>query len=123
MNLLLALAIGIVGAAGAWLLLSRDGVRVVLGLSMLGGAVNLLILATGRPLRLPPAIVPAGAAALAEAADPVPQALVLTAIVIGFALSCLALLLLLQLARRTGDLDTDALRAAEPPSGPDGAAP
>lgn len=82
MEFLLASGIGVVTAAGIWLLLRGRSFPVVLGLSLLGYAVNLFIFATGRLWRDAPPILGTGGA---QIADPLPQALVLTAIVIGFA--------------------------------------
>lgn len=113
-----AAAVGVTGAAGVYLALSRDLVRCVLGLSLLGSAVNLVVFATGR---LGSAVPPLGAADGAVppgAANPVPQALVLTAIVIGFALTCLSLVLVVRLLQATRVQDAHALRVVEPPSDP-----
>jgi multicomponent K+:H+ antiporter subunit C len=82
MEFLLASGIGVVTATGIWLLLRGRSFPVVLGLSLLGYAVNLFIFATGRLWRDAPPILGTGRALIA---DPLPQALVLTAIVIGFA--------------------------------------
>jgi multicomponent Na+:H+ antiporter subunit C len=102
--------------AGVYLALSRDALRVALGLAVLGNAVNLLLFAAGR-VASAPAVVPAGATALdAGAANPLPQALVLTAIVIGFALVCFSLVLVLRLIRDAGSDDAHTLRHAEPPA-------
>lgn len=81
MEFLLASGIGVVTAAGIWLLLRGRSFPVVLGLSLLGYAVNVFIFATGRLWSAVPPIVATGP----DVADPLPQALVLTAIVIGFA--------------------------------------
>ena len=81
MEFLLATGIGFVTAAGIWLLLRGRSFPVVLGLSLIGYAVNVFIFAMGRLWMGVPPIVDAGP----EVADPLPQALVLTAIVIGFA--------------------------------------
>ncbi|MCC7548934.1 MAG: Na+/H+ antiporter subunit C [Burkholderiales bacterium] len=93
---ILALAIGVLAGSGIWLLLRPRTFQVVIGLSLLSYAVNLFIFAMGR-LRMNAApIVPAGAAADPAAfADPLPQALVLTAIVISFAMTALLLVVLL----------------------------
>ena len=105
--------------AGIYLALSRDVLRCVVGLALTGSAVNLLLLAAGRLGPAQPAVVEAGGQALAGAANPLPQALVLTAIVIGFALTCFALVLVMHLVRRVGADDALALRLAEPePSDP-----
>jgi multicomponent Na+:H+ antiporter subunit C len=114
-SLLVALAIAATVTAGVYLALSRDLFRCVVGLAVLGSAVNLLVFAAGRLGPLAPPIVEPGALSLATtAANPLPQALVLTAIVIGFALLCFALVLGALIARRTGVEDTDRLRATEP---------
>ena len=99
---------------GARLASSRDLFRAALGLALLGSAVNLVIFASGRLFTGKPAVVPAGETALGEAADPVPQALVLTAIVIGFAFACFAFVLVLRIVRDAGTDHVDRLRLAEP---------
>jgi multicomponent K+:H+ antiporter subunit C len=81
MEFLLASGIGVVTAAGIWLLLRGRSYPVVLGLSLLGYAVNVFIFVMGRLWTNAAPIVAGGA----DVADPLPQALVLTAIVIGFA--------------------------------------
>lgn len=99
---------------GARLASSRDLFRAALGLALLGSAVNLVIFASGRLFSDRPAIVPAGETVLGEAADSVPQALVLTAIVIGFAFACFAFVLVLRIVRDAGTDHVDELRFAEP---------
>jgi multicomponent K+:H+ antiporter subunit C len=91
-----SLAIGVLTASGVWLLLRPRTFQVAMGLSLLAYAVNLFIFAMGR-LRVGAApFVPESAAADPSAyADPLPQALVLTAIVINFATTALLLVLLL----------------------------
>jgi len=102
--------------AGLYLAMSRDLLRIVLGLAILGGGVNLLLFASGRLGSPEPAIVPIGERVLAAtAANPLPQALVLTAIVIGFALLCFSLVLVMRLIHDAGTDDVLALRLAEPP--------
>ena len=95
MEWILALAIGVLSGAGIWLLLRPRTFQFIMGLALLGYAVNLFIFAMGR-LRVdaPPVIDPAWADP-ARYADPLPQALVLTAIVIGFATTALFLVVLL----------------------------
>ena len=104
-----AFALWITLTAGLYLALSRDVLRCVVGLALLGSAVNLLLLAAGRLGSAQPAVIEAGGRVLQEAANPLPQALVLTAIVIGFALMCFALVLVMQLVRRVGTDDALAL--------------
>ncbi len=81
LEFLVASAIGVITATGLWLLLRGRSFPVVLGLALLGYAVNLFIFAMGRLWPNAAPIVAGGA----DVADPLPQALVLTAIVIGFA--------------------------------------
>ncbi len=115
MSLILMLAISIAVAAGVLLVLSRDVFRLIVGLAVLGSATNLIVFAAARPGGLIPAVIEAGATQLpAAAANPLPQALVLTAIVIGFALLCFALVLGAYLVRQGGQQNVDRLAAAEP---------
>ncbi|GAA0220392.1 Na+/H+ antiporter subunit C [Castellaniella daejeonensis] len=110
MEWILALAIGVLASSGVWLLLRPRTFQFIMGLALLGYAVNLFIFAMGR-LRVdaPPVIDPAWADP-ASYADPLPQALVLTAIVIGFA--TMALFLVVLLASR-GLSDTDHVDGEE----------
>ena len=95
MALLLALTVGALYACGVYLLLRRSLVKLVIGLVLLGHAANLLIMAAAGVARGRPPIVADTASALtAPYADPLPQALVLTAIVIGFGVQAFALVLL-----------------------------
>jgi len=115
MMLMLILSLSVLVAASVLLILSRDTLRLVIGLAMLGGAANLMVFLAGRPGSVLPPIIAAGAETLpASAANPLPQALVLTAIVIGFALLCFSLVLIASLARHDPRQDADALRAVEP---------
>lgn len=109
-----ACALWITLAAGLYLCLSRDVLRCVVGLALLGSAVNLLLLAAGRLGATQPAVIEAGSRVLGDAANPLPQALVLTAIVIGFALMCFALALVMLLVRIARTDDALALRLVEP---------
>lgn len=110
-----AIVMGIGVAAGVYLALSRDLFRMVVGLSVIGAALNLLVFASGRLDSAIAPIVQAGAQALTNATNPLPQALVLTAIVIGFALLCFSLVLVAHLMRAADTDDAHRLRAAEPP--------
>ena len=115
MSVIFILTISLAVAAGVWLVLSRDVFRLIVGLAVLGSAANLIVFAAGRPGGLVPPLIEAGAIQLPEAAaNPLPQALVLTAIVIGFALLCFALVLGAFIARRNGQQSVDRLDAAEP---------
>ena len=95
--LFFALAIGVFTACGVWLMLRARTFDVVLGITLFSYAVNLFIFAMGRLTFGAAAIVePGSAASLSHYADPLPQALVLTAIVISFAMSALVLTLALK---------------------------
>jgi multicomponent Na+:H+ antiporter subunit C len=114
MTLLLAVVIGVLYAAGFYLVMRRSVVKLVLGLALLGHAANLLIFTVGRLSRAAAPIVPAGAERLVPPhADPVPQALVLTAIVIGFGVQAFALVLVARAHRETGTDDLDSLRSTD----------
>ncbi|WP_183529505.1 sodium:proton antiporter [Micrococcus sp. TA1] len=81
--MVLAVTVGVLTAAGVWLLQQRSMVRAIFGLTLISHAVNLLLLTTGVPgWRVEPLMSTADAA---DAADPLPQAFVLTAIVISMA--------------------------------------
>lgn len=114
MTAVVALMVFAALTAGVYLALSRDVFRCVIGLTVLGAAANLVLFAAGRLGSARPAVIPLGEQVLQEAANPLPQALVLTAIVIGFALVCFALVLLVRLVRDTGTDDAGELRRAEP---------
>ena len=102
-ELIVAIAIGVLTGSGVWLLLRPRTFQVVIGLSLLSYAVNLFIFAMGRLRTAAAPIVEAGAAADPSAyADPLPQALVLTAIVISFAMTALLLVVLLAARGLTG---------------------
>jgi multicomponent K+:H+ antiporter subunit C len=112
--LILALGIGVLTAAGVWLLLRPRTFQVIIGLSLLGYAVNLFIFAMGR-LRTdaPPILKGDGPVDAAAYADPVPQALVLTAIVISFALTALFLVVLMTSRGITGSDHIDGREPGE----------
>lgn len=103
MELILALGIGVLTGSGVWLLLRPRTFQVIIGFSLLSYAVNLFIFSTGG-LRTGavPVLEHGTAGNLALQADPVPQALVLTAIVISFATTALFLVLLLAARGLTG---------------------
>ena len=103
MELVVALAIGVLTGSGVWLVLRSRTFQVIVGLSLLSYAVNLFIFSTGGLRTGAAPILERGAAGdLATHADPVPQALVLTAIVIGFATTALLLVVLLAARGLTG---------------------
>jgi multicomponent Na+:H+ antiporter subunit C len=111
MEPLLALLFGVLLGAAVYLMLSRSLIRVVIGLIVLGNAANLGIFASGRILGFSPPLVPAGMDALLPgSANPLPQALVLTAIVISLGLTAFALVLARQTYTVLGTNDMNELR-------------
>lgn len=102
MEAALALGIGILTASGLWLLFRPRTFQVVLGLALLSYAVNLFIVAAGRLRTNAPPIVGKDFVDPALYVDPVPQALVLTAIVISFSTTALLLVVLLASRGLTG---------------------
>ena len=96
MEALLALVIGVIGGAGVWLLLRPRTFQVIMGLALLSYSVNLFIFSMGSlHIDKPPIVAPGVPADLLHYTDPMPQALVLTAIVISFATTALFLVVLL----------------------------
>ena len=112
MEAVLAMAIGILVASGVWLLLRPRTFQVIIGLALLSYGVNLFIFAMGRPrTNAAPLLEKAGVVEPSLYADPVPQALVLTAIVISFATTALFLVVMIALRGLTG---TDHVDGKEP---------
>ncbi len=119
MEPVIALLVGLFVAVAAYLVLSRALVRVLLGLVVLGNGVNLLIFVAGRLGGATPPIAPAGAVTPpGYAANPLPQALILTAIVIGFAMFAFLIALALRAYQAMDADDTDHMRLAEPDGEP-----
>lgn len=107
---LLALASGVLYAAGIYLLLRRRLAQLIIGIALLSNGTNLLIFTAGGLTRARPPVVPAAAETLVEPyADPVPQALVLTAIVIGFGLLAFSLVLAHRVHDTVGSDDVDVV--------------
>jgi multicomponent K+:H+ antiporter subunit C len=108
MSLLLALGVGVLAGTGVYLLLRARSFDVILGLTLLSYAVNLFIFLMGRvKVGAPPIVRPGVPATLAHYADPLPQALVLTAIVIGFGMTALLLAIALAARAETGSDHVD----------------
>ncbi|MBN9309285.1 Na+/H+ antiporter subunit C [Devosia sp.] len=101
MEAVIAIGIGVLAGSGVWLILRPRTFQVIIGLSLLSYAVNLFIFGMGR-LRSNAAAILDGVSAVTAYADPVPQSLVLTAIVIGFAMTALFLVVLLASRGLTG---------------------
>ncbi|KFL25488.1 monovalent cation/H+ antiporter subunit C [Devosia sp. 17-2-E-8] len=114
-----AALVGVFFAAAIYLLLSRSVIRMLLGLTLFGNAVNLLIFTAGRLTREVPPIVPNGMQVpAAPIANPLPQALILTAIVIGFAMFTFLLVLAYRAYQSLNADNTDTMRLTEPSGGP-----
>lgn len=112
MEVTLAFGIGVLTAAGVWLILRPRTFQVIIGLSLLSYAVNLFIIAMGRlQTDVAPVLSIKATGDASQFADPLPQALVLTAIVISFATTALFLVVLL--ASR-GLTSTDHVDGREP---------
>ena len=123
MELVLAVLTGGLVAGGVYLMLRRNLVRLLFGLVLISNAINLLIFTSGGLTRGRPALIPAVPDMVQGAtANPLPQALILTAIVIGFGLLTFALVLVHRTHREFGTLDPDAIRETEPEIAPPSAA-
>ncbi len=108
MNLLLPIVTGVLYAAGIYMLLRRSFVKLIIGFTLLGNGVNLLIFLMGRLAKGKPPLIPDYADVIPGLyADPVPQALILTAIVISFGLQSFAIILIKRVyaIANTDDLD------------------
>lgn len=110
MELVLALLVGWLAACGVFLMLRRDLIRFMLGFVVLSNAVNLLLLLSGRVTRAAPPLIPSGETQMSlAAANPLPQALLLTAIVIGFGLLAFGLVLVYRVYVDLGFVNPDRL--------------
>ena len=108
MEILLALASGALYMSGIYLMLRRRLAQLIIGLGLLSNGTNLLIFVSGGLTRAHPPLVPPGTEPLMPPyADPVPQALVLTAIVIGFGLLAFSLVLAHRVHATAGTDDVD----------------
>lgn len=103
MEALLALVIGVLTGCGVYLVLRARSFPVVLGLTLLSYAVNLFLFASGRLVIGQPPVI----GATASYTDPLPQALVLTAIVIGFAMTAFVIMLSLRARVELGNDHVD----------------
>lgn len=108
MEFILAIIVGLFYASGIFLMMRRSLVKLVIGLTLLGNGANLLIFLLGRIVKGEPPIIGGAESIIREAyADPVPQALILTAIVIGFGLQSFAIVLIRRVYKvvKTDDID------------------
>lgn len=107
METLLAIAVGGLIAAGVYQMLQGSLVRLIIGLALLGHAANLLVFTAGRVSPSGPPYIRQDGTVPPDATDPVPQALILTAIVIGFGTQAFAIVLIRRTYYTAG---TDNLR-------------
>ena len=106
-------------ATAIYLLLSRSIIRLLLGVVILGNAVNMTIFTAGRLTREVPPVIPSSLTTpIIPVANPLPQALVLTAIVISFSFFAFLLVLAFRAYQQLGTDDTDRMRLAEPERDP-----
>lgn len=114
MIIVLAIIVGVLYSAGIYMMLRRSIVKLIIGLSLLGHAANLLIFTMGRITRGQPPIIPEGSTVLAGSfADPIPQALILTAIVIGFGVQAFAIILIRRSYETVGTDDLDQMKKTD----------
>ncbi|MCU0832378.1 MAG: Na+/H+ antiporter subunit C [Rhizobiaceae bacterium] len=115
METLLALLIGVYLTAAVYLMISKHTIRLILGVALLSNGVNLLIFTAGRlTADVPPIIAYGSVVPAGPVANPLPQALVLTAIVIGFSFFAFLLVLTYRAYRDLGTDDSDHMKLAEP---------
>lgn len=114
METVLAFVVGGLYAAGLYMMMRRSIVKLIIGLALLGQAANLLIFTLGRLIRGRPALIPPEATRLVEPfADPLPQALILTAIVIGFGVQAFAIVLIKRAYQTVGTDDLDEMKSTD----------
>lgn len=122
MEELTAVLIGLITACAVYLMLARNVLRFIFGLVLISNAANLVIFLGGRLTAGAPPLIEAGQTAPPPGvANALPQALVLTAIVIGFGLFAFALILMFRAHATLGTLDSEEMRLAEPRPDPHGA--
>ncbi|MBM2319894.1 MULTISPECIES: Na+/H+ antiporter subunit C [Marivita] len=115
MEFLFAITVGVMVSAAVYLMLSNNLLRFIFGLVLISNAANLTIFVSGRLTDGAPPLIPEGAdAPLVDVANALPQALVLTAIVIGFGLFAFAIVLVFRAWTTLNSLTPDDMRLAEP---------
>jgi multicomponent Na+:H+ antiporter subunit C len=114
MDVLLAILIGCLYAAGFYMMLRRSIIKLIIGLILLSNAANLLIFTISGITRGSPPLIQEGQINITgDFADPVPQALILTAIVIGFGVQAFAIVLIKKVFQKTGTDDLDDLKSTD----------
>jgi len=113
MELLLAITVGGLYAAGFYMLLRRSFVKVIIGIALISHAANLFLFAVGGLTRASAPLLSSNLNSASEYADPLPQALILTAIVIGFGFQAFAIVLFKRTYQSTGSDDLDSLNSTD----------
>lgn len=114
MDIILAIVVGGLYSAAIYMMLRRSVVKLIIGLALLSHAANLLVFGAGGLTRgRPPVIAEGHHVPLHAVADPLPQALILTAIVISFAVMAFALVLVHRVYQTVGTDDLDQLRRTD----------
>ena len=114
MEVVLAVVVGALYGAGLYMMMRRSLVKLIAGLALLGYGSNLLIFTAARLTRAQPPLIPEGLnQPPVPFADPVPQALILTAIVIGFGLQAFALVLIKRAYQAVGTDDLDQMDSTD----------
>lgn len=108
MEIVMALIVGTLYAAGVYMIRRRSLVKLIIGLALIGYASNMLIFSMGELVRGNPPLLD-GEIEFSSFADPLPQALILTAIVIGFGAQAFAIVLIRRMYQRIGTDDVDKL--------------
>jgi multicomponent Na+:H+ antiporter subunit C len=119
MTLIYALAAAVIVACALHMVLSRNLIRILLGLALLSTGINLMLFVAGGIGSRQPPLIRDGVKTLGVSADPLVQALILTAIVIGFALTVILAAIVLRGWRSARSLDARALAAVDQPADPD----
>jgi multicomponent Na+:H+ antiporter subunit C len=115
MEVVLSILVGVLFGTALYTMLRRSIVRLAIGVTLLGHAANLLIFTVNGLSREGPPIVEEGRSTpLVGSADPVPQALILTAIVISFGVLAFLLVLIQRVYQTVGSDDSDEMRGTEP---------
>lgn len=114
MEPIFAIVIGVLFASGFYMIMRRSIVKLIIGLGLLGHAANLLIFTINDITPGQPPLIAATEKQLTQPyADPLPQALILTAIVIGFGVQAFAVVLLHRVYRMTGSDDIDTIQLTD----------
>jgi|SRR5699024_2284968 len=114
MELLFALLIGLLYGAGLYMILQRSMVKLLIGFILMGNGSNLLIFLLGKLEKGVPPIIPESSSSFVEAfTDPIPQALILTAIVISFGLQAFAIILIQRVYKVLKVEDMDQLNTTD----------